>query len=231
MPIPKLIFRTVPVHTSAEVEEWWASTKALHPDFEHITYREPVDPAAFPITSPYWERCESGAQKAGLIRLEGLWLHGGIYLDSDVQVYRSLVPLLQLRGFAVYEDADVVPDAVLGAECRHPAIDACVKLALKRIDENSGDFRTDGAWGTGPGVTNTVLRERDDWLLLPPGTFYPYHYTEKKKRRHEDFSQTPWIFAAHHWHHSWSSKSSFSGKVAKWAAAFAHRVRSMISGR
>ena len=230
MSIPKLIFRTVPENTSAQVEEWWASAKALHPDFKHLTYREPVDPAAFPRTSSYWDRCDSGAQKAGLIRLEGLWMHGGIYLDSDVEVYRSLAPLLQLRGFAVYEDADVVPDAVLGAESGHPAIDACLELALKRIDENSGEFRTDGAWGTGPGVTNTVLRARDDWLLLPPGTFYPYHYTEKKRYR-EDFSKTPWTFAAHHWHHSWGSDSSFFDKLAKWSAALVRQVRSVISGR
>ncbi len=230
MPIPKLIFRTVPKDTSANVEDWWASTKELHPDFKHITYREPIDPTHFPITSSFWDRCESGAQKAGLIRLEGLRMHGGIYLDSDVQVYRSLVPLLQLRGFAVYEDADVVPDAVLGAECRHPAIDACLELALKRIDENSGNFRTDGAWGTGPGVTNTVLRGRDDWLLLPPSTFYPYHYTEKKTRRHDDFSQIPWTFAAHHWDHSWSSKSSLLDKVATLGAKCARWFRSVISG-
>jgi hypothetical protein len=40
-------------------------------------------------------------------------------------------------------------------------------------------------------------------LLLPPGSFYPYPYTETE-RRHEDHARSqPWAFVAHHWAGSW----------------------------
>lgn len=198
--IPRILHRTVPEHTSDQVEHWWRQACSLHPDWEHITWRDPIDPAGFPITAPHWHRCGNGAQLAGLIRLEALHRFGGIYLDSDVEVYRTLEPLRQLRCFAAWEDNDTVPDAVLGAEPDHPAIWQCLDLALARLQAG------EDAWHTGPGVTTLVLPHRhEDTLVLPPGAFYPYHWSPKAKRlgRHQAHWRQPYTFAAHHWHASW----------------------------
>jgi len=193
--IPRILHRTVPAVTSKEVEGYWKRFKALHPGWELMTHRDPLEPSAWPLSAPGWDSCSTGAQRAGLIRLEALYRWGGIYVDSDVEPFRSFEPLLGVRAFAGWEDERVIPDAVLGAEPEHPAILACLKLALKLLDQ--------GAWASGPGVTTRLLRNRPDVLLLPPGSFYPYHYTEKG-RRHEDHKQTnPWAFAAHHWAGSW----------------------------
>jgi mannosyltransferase OCH1-like enzyme len=136
--------------------------------------------------------------------LEYLWHHGGIYLDADVEVYRSLIPLLGCSVFAAWEDQNTVPDAVIGAERHHPAIEACLQLALARIESDDDDWHTgNGAWATGPGVTTAVLVNRPDVLLLPPGSFYPYHYSEKLRRWDDHESEQPWAFGAHHWAGSW----------------------------
>jgi hypothetical protein len=82
--IPRRLIRTVPEQTVDEVEGFWSRVVELHPGWEHVTYRDPIDAALFPVTSPLWGRCRSGAQRAGLIRLEALARVGGIYLDSDV---------------------------------------------------------------------------------------------------------------------------------------------------
>jgi len=191
----------VPEHTSEQLEDWWEIARHLHPGWTFETYRDPIDPDLFPETSPHWERCDSGAQLAGLIRLEALWCHGGIYLDSDVECFRTFEPLRDLPAFAAWEDPGVVPDAILGAEPQHPAIRACLDLALARIDQIEGDWRTGpGAWSTGPGVTTTVLPDRDDTVLFPPGTFYEIHYSERH-RLHE--TPRPWELARHHWQASW----------------------------
>lgn len=197
--IPPVVFRTVPATTTDEVERFWADTVAMHRRWVAITYRDPIDPAKFPITSPHWPACGRGAQRAGLIRLEGLFRHGGIYLDSDVECWRPLNSLLHCSAFAGYEDPGVIPDAVLGAEPEHPAIAACITLALDRIHS-----KDQSPWWSGPGVTTTVLKDRDDVLLLPPGSFYPVHYSAKvgadwAKARLEN----PWAFGAHRWHASW----------------------------
>jgi hypothetical protein len=195
--IPRILHRTVPADTTTQVEGWWEHWRQLHPGWELRTHRDPLHPADWPETADLWDRCQSGAQLAGLVRLEALWRWGGVYVDSDVEPYRSLEPLLHASAFAAWEDAKVVPDAVLGAEPAHPA----VRLMLDRA--RAAILAGAKAWESGPGVTTAVLPGRPDVLLLPPGSFYPYHYTEKQRRREDHRGAQPWAFAAHHWHHSW----------------------------
>lgn len=192
--IPRIFHRTVPATTSDQVEHWWTHLQQLHPGWEFRTYREPIDPSEWPLTGDLWEQCQNGAQKAGLIRLEALVTHGGVYVDSDVEPVHSLEPLLQLRAFAGWEDETTVPDAVLGAEADHPAFVLALEKA-RAVIQGGGD-----AWQSGPGVTTEVLPGRTDVLVLPPGAFYPWHYLEKHKSKGE---RPPFAFLAHHWHGSW----------------------------
>lgn len=203
--IPHRFIRSVPEHTTSEIENFWDHIGWLHPGFEMFTYRDPIDPSHFPITSALWDTYHvGGAQLAGLVRLEALATTGGIWLDSDVELYRPLTPLLGCQAFACWEDEHTVPDAVIGAEAQHPAILQCVDLAVSRLATSSDDWRTgNGAWSTGPGVTTTVFPNRADVLLLPPGSFYPYHYTQKQRRGDDHRTNQPWAFGAHHWFGSW----------------------------
>lgn len=200
--IPRRIIRSVPTETSAEVEGWWKIATDLHPGWDMVTYRDPIDSTLFPITSPVWPLAKSGAQLAGLVRLEALWHTGGVWLDSDVEMFKPLTPLLRCSLFAAWEDVITVPDAVLGAEPGHPAIRACLDEAIRRIQSDSGDWRTgNGAWATGPGVTTLVLPTFDDALLLPPASFFPIHYSEKHLTR--GHQPSPYTFGIHHWNASW----------------------------
>lgn len=196
--IPRILHRTVPEDTSPEVDQWWAHACALHPGWEYRTWRDPLDPAEWPRTGHLWEQCTSGAQRAGLIRLEALQRFGGVYLDSDVELYRPLDALLGAPAFAGWEDPRVVPDAVLGSVADHPILDLMLEEACRAVELGLG------AWESGPGVTTALLPNRRDVLLLPPGSFYPYHYSEKNRRRNTDHrTEQPWAFGAHHWHASW----------------------------
>lgn len=192
--IPRILHRTVPQETTEQVEAWWEGFRRLHPGWELRTHRDPMNPKDWPLTGDLWPRCANGAQKAGLIRLEALVTHGGVYADSDVEPLKSFEPLLQLPAFAGWEDETTVPDAVLGAEPRHPAFVLALEKA-RTVIEGGGD-----AWQSGPGVTTELLPGRDDVLLLPPGAFYPHHYLQKNKA---DENGGPWVFARHHWHGSW----------------------------
>lgn len=198
MNIPRILHRVVPATTSPEVEGYWKRFQALNPGWEYLTHRDPLKASEWPLSSPGWGSCTSGAQLAGLVRLEALYRWGGVYVDSDCEPYRSLEPLLGARAFAAWEDERTVPDAVIGAEPEHPVILACLKLALERV--------TKGAWESGPGVTTELLPGRSDVLLLPPGSFYPYHWANKNLRRDPHWKRLPWVFMAHHWAGSWLDK-------------------------
>lgn len=200
--IPKNLFRTVPEKTDKGVETWWQWTVEIHQDWNCKTYRDPLDPDEFPLTSPYWDKCQHGAQLAGLVRLELIFTYGGVYIDSDVQVFRSFGQLLGLQGFAGWEDQWVVPDAIFGAEPEHPAIGECIVAATTLVDMGRGP------WDSGPGVFTDILPNRTDFLILPPPVFYPYHYTRKKDRNKavNENAPYPWCIAAHHWNASWVPK-------------------------
>lgn len=195
--IPRILHRTVPAVVDQTAEDWWEHFRQLHPGWEMMTHRDPLDPAEWPETADLWPSCKNGAQLAGLIRLEALWRFGGVYVDSDVEPYRSFEPLLHSPGFAAWEDSKVVPDAVLGAEPGHPAVQIMLWRARQSIEAG------EDAWRSGPGVTTAVLPGRDDWLLMPPGSFYPYHYNERNRRNIDHMTEQPWCFAAHHWAGSW----------------------------
>lgn len=204
--IPKILHRVVPADIGREARKFWHHAEELHPGWRLLTHQDPLDPADWPLTADHWAECTSGAQFAGLIRLEALLRWGGIYIDQDVEPYRPFDPLLWLDAFAAWEDRQTVPDAVLGATPGHPGMRHCLDLALERLDK--------GPWESGPGVTTEVLPGRADVLVLPPGSFFPYHYTEKD-RRHEDHKvMQPWAFAAHHWDGSWLAASPWDPPAA-----------------
>lgn len=52
-------------------------------------------------------------------RLKALYEQGGVYLDTDVELLRPFGDLLELSGFAGFEDAEHVATCVLGAEKEH----------------------------------------------------------------------------------------------------------------
>lgn len=201
--IPKILHRTVPEVTTKEIDKWEEDLRVLHPDWECRTYRDPVDVSKFPQTSHLWGKCSTGAQLAGLIRLEALVTHGGIYVDSDVRPLRPFDSLLGLSAFAAWEDESTVPDAVMGAEAEHPAFKLMLKEAILLVAKGKN------AYESGSALTTIHLPNRKDVLLLPPGAFYPHHYLRKVEEGKHD--KEPWVFCEHVWHFSWGTEHEKNG--------------------
>jgi mannosyltransferase OCH1-like enzyme len=190
--IPPILHRTVPTETTVEVEAFWAKAEKLHQGWVRHTWRDPLDPADWPLTADHWDRCTKPAQRAGLIRLEALIHFGGIYIDSDLELYRPLDPLRSVPFFATWEDNETIPDFVFGAEKDHPLLYELLGAAFAEL--------VNGPWASGPGVFTRLLAD-EDVLLLPPQSFAEVHYTERDKLRGHKASR--YAFGQHHWHGSW----------------------------
>lgn len=195
--IPRILHRTIPAIPNRVAELYWEQWRALHPDWELMTHQDPLERADWPETQHLWDRCTSGAQLSGLIRLEALLRWGGIYLDHDVSPARSLEPLVPLSAFAAWEDTKCIPDAVIGAVPGHPAIRECLDLALARVAKG------DGAWATGPGVTTAVFPNDARVMLLAPASFYPVHYNDPERATKMEASPAPWTYGIHRYWGSW----------------------------
>ena len=196
MSIPRILHRTVPAETTAEVERWWDRLRDLHPGWEAHTWREPIDPADFPIVGSLLDGCTTGAQRADLIRLEVLHRYGGFYIDSDCEPFRPFDSLLPLHAVAAWEDETTIPNAVMGAEPGNAAIAAALERTIE-MNEAGED-----TWHCGAGTTTVVFRDHPDITLLPPGAFYSAHYLQKHRLKDP---VKPYEFVRHHWHHSWGT--------------------------
>lgn len=125
--------------------------------------------------------------KSDFVRLDQLTLHGGIYLDWDVLVLRSLDPLLDSGFKAVVgrqSDATVMNGIILAAK------DSAVTRIMKQ--ETPKVFT--GEWishsvGLITSVAQAVARVPREVLIMDPGAFAPFTWTQESVnaalQRHE----------------------------------------------
>ncbi|MBQ1372356.1 MAG: glycosyl transferase [Oscillospiraceae bacterium] len=161
-------------------KECVSSWKKQCPDYKVICWNE----ENYDIhKNPFVEQAYQAGQwafVADYVRLEVLLNHGGVYLDTDVELRKPLDPLLEHDCFLGFESRDTVATGVIGCTPGHPLIR---KLFANYEDR---DFLKDGERGitTGPELLTTVLREDglrptgkkqqiDGCVVFPCKTFYP----------------------------------------------------------
>jgi hypothetical protein len=156
---------------------------------------------------------------ANYMRMQALHVHGGFYLDTDVELLRPLDPLCGHTAVLGFQERQAGPsfvnNAVVGAGPRHPFISAALEVYRCRMPgwRRMGDAH-------GPGVVTRLLMERGlrcysdepqllgDVTVMPVDRFYPYHWTEV----FTPACITPNTFAVHHWEHGWGGHRPLSTK-------------------
>lgn len=102
------------------------SWKRILPDYEIMLW----DTTRFPLTNSLFVKQAFEAKKyafaADYIRFYALYHHGGIYLDSDVEVLKSFDDLLHLPYFVGAEKAGTIEAAIMGAEKGASWIKTCL---------------------------------------------------------------------------------------------------------
>ena len=178
MTIPRIIHRVVPRIQTPLMQSCWNSVKRLTPDFQHLTH---FDDGAYEIVSPYLSLCEQGAFKADLIRLEVLYRYGGIYLDSDVELFRPLDPLLDLDAFAVLENDSDPVNTVMGASVNNSAIHEMLQLSCRLVHQGRLKYpylfynSAGKAFAFGPFAILEALVTHPHLTLLPSSDFLTYY--------------------------------------------------------
>jgi len=152
------------------------------------------------------QKNKSWAKMSDFMRLLALYLEGGVYMDTDVEVIRPFDELLRFSAFVGIETGEpVVCNAVFGAERAHPFILQCLHNLLRTCDG------TEPANVTGPILLTSLLRraglveERSepqtvaDITIMPRRYFYPFSYRET----FTPACVTPDTFAVHWWAKRW----------------------------
>jgi len=192
--------RLVELHSGWEVREW-RYTADLPP-----LCNQGLFDRAQQLCPRDWKRFRSD-----LLRLELLWLYGGIYVDCDVEPLKPFDPLLGCEAFVVWSPnrhrgGRVLTQAVIGAAAQHPFVAACIAAAAGSVERHGGKPL---AQVVGPHMVQRVF-ESGEWpgvLALPEQTFGPQSIRDRDAGRPVDLD------GALGWHHWANSRDRRHGGV------------------
>lgn len=168
------------------------------PGYEIVRWDESNAPMEHPFIAHHYRR-KNWAFISDFVRFYALKEHGGVYLDTDVEVVRSLTPLLEQRIFLGEEKAGRINTAVIGALSNEPFLDACMEYMLDRHRKNL-------PYHIAPEVATRVLQSGGYPEVKVYGSRYFYPYNPYDRRRaaqllyHDVTEET---YAIHHWAKSW----------------------------
>jgi FkbM family methyltransferase len=191
--IPRIIHFSVPEVLTPSQSEIISLAQEKHPDWEIKVWKDPIDRSGFKLAQ-FLDSANSGAQRADLIRLDVVFRYGGVYVDSDIRLLKSLEPLVTNYDFFVCsENGRLATNAMFGATQGHPAI---AKL-IDSLIESPPDWSIPPNVTTGPVFFSKILHWRSDVSVLPRETFYPYNWNEQARAPH------PQTYGVHEWAASW----------------------------
>ena len=187
------------------IESW----KKFCPDYEIIEWNEDnFDIDCIPFVREAYS-AKKWAFVADYARLKIIYENGGIYLDTDVELIKSLDPLLTLCGYAGFQrDGYIATGLGFGAEKGNQLI--CEVMADyhdRHVPANDKDYSEIAC-----PILNTAVLER--YGLIPNGqkqtvmgiTFYPYDYFSPKDSQTYVTEITQNTYSIHHYDATWKNR-------------------------
>ncbi len=153
-----------------------------------------------------------------IIRLELLRLFGGYYLDTDYELFQSLLPyskaydmIVGLEPMSVY-----LCNAFIGACPDHPVVNKALEMIKRNLSENAPDYIKSAPNNgfktiveTGPFMFTIAFalaagKDTQD-IVLPPQTIYPARADEYPKKQvvTPDGKIPAQAIGAHYWNTAW----------------------------
>jgi mannosyltransferase OCH1-like enzyme len=169
--------------------ESWAS---LNPGWEVRLWTEETIPED--LRRPeVRERLRVPAERSDILRLEILWRHGGVYVDTDFECIRPLEPLVGgLDFFCAYLKPGQANNAFIGATSGHPILDR----ALDELRPNEWHGYDKAA--AGPEFLSTLLEDYPGVAVFAPELVYPNTPEQRET-----------AYAIHHQARSWKDEEGF----------------------
>lgn len=195
-----------------------------HPTWKHMVWTEDNMPSPF-VFKNEWNLDNNLARKSDLLRLQVLYNHGGVYLDTDMECIKPIDELLNGYRFVMcsecgnpfYEkncEESHLNNAMI-ASTKNNLIVGNIMLEFKRryrnVDIKEKEPLEYVAHLSGPDVFNH-FRQKLDTLkqvkIYPSEYFYPIHYSNKKKMKYWNIPTNPLTleentYMIHHFAASW----------------------------
>ena len=146
------------------------------------------------------------------VRLYALYHHGGIYMDTDVEVVKSFDDLLTKRAFTGVERGDYCITGTMAAEAYHPWIEKLLNYYHGRkfvLENGELDMTTNTVIITKITKEHYGWQEGNTYSELADGiAIYPFDFFCAKNGMTNEYHITDNTYTVHHFNGSWASKSN-----------------------
>lgn len=207
-----------------DVQKYIRTWKKLCPDYEIKEWNE----QNFDIhLNRYVEEAyqqKKWAFVSDVARVYALYTEGGIYMDTDVEVVKSLDPLLNVKGFLGFEGTQWVATNMMGFEAGNEIVRNFLEAYDYRSfikDDGTLDQTTNVEELTKLLVTryNLILNGKkqniaEGIVVYPTDFFSPYDYIQGKLNRTDN------TYSIHWFSQTWIKQSLFKIKLLR----FYHRL-------
>jgi mannosyltransferase OCH1-like enzyme len=182
---------------------WIESWKRHHPDWEFRLWTEENLPED-PIRPEILELLRAPVERADILRLEILYRHGGVYLDTDLECLRPMGDVLDGRNFVgVCHKPGRITNTAIAATKEHPML----KEALRQVRPmdtywtSSSERLKEVA---GPLLLEKLVKSYPDVKLLEPPMFFP---ATEEEREH--------AIAVHHMARVWHNTTTLRAAMLR----------------
>jgi inositol phosphorylceramide mannosyltransferase catalytic subunit len=180
------------------------SWKRHHPDWEFRLWTEDNLPQD-PIRPEIAERLRAPVERADILRLEILYRHGGVYVDTDLECLRPIDEALAGSDFVgVCHKPGRITNTAIAATAGHPLLEEALKR-VRPMDmywSSSSSERLKKV--AGPLLLERLVRDHPDVRLLDPPVFFPAS---------EDERQT--AIAVHHMARVWHNATTLRAAMLR----------------
>ena len=224
MSIPKIIHycwfggNEKPKKVNKCIESW----KKFMPEFEIIEWNESnFDINALQYTKQAYEM-KKYAFVSDVARLKALSIYGGIYFDTDVEVFKNFTPLLNEKCILGFEEEEYIATSMMAAEPNNTLINRFLKIYdnISFLDEEGNIIEgtnvsklTDLLVEKGLKRENIYQKLDDNISIYPKEYFSPYVYP------YGIYQITDNSYCVHHFFVSWKSKTVLLKRYLKMVIA------------
>ena len=224
MSIPKIIHycwfggNEKPYKVKKYIESW----KKFMPEFEVIEWNESnFDINALQYTKQAYEM-KKYAFVSDVARLKALSMYGGIYFDTDVEVFKNFTPLLDERCILGFEEEEYIATSMMAVEPNNNLINSFLKIYdnIPFLDEKGNIIEgtnvsklTDLLIEKGLKRENIYQKLDDNISIYPKEYFSPYVYP------YGIYQITDNSYCVHHFFVSWQSKTVLLKRYLKMVIA------------
>jgi mannosyltransferase OCH1-like enzyme len=190
---------------------WIESWKRHHPEWEFKLWTEDNLPDD-PIRPEIAERLRAPVERADILRIEVLYRHGGVYLDTDLECLRPIDEVLEGEEFVgVCHKQGRITNTAIAAAPKHPMLEQVLgeMRPMEMYWSNASERLKEVA---GPLLLERIVVDYPEIKLLDPPVFFPATDEER-----ED------AIAVHHmarvWHNTTTLRAAMLRAEKRWEKA------------